>query len=145
MQVGTVDLDKLRGVSDKFVGLTKETLGVLINNSSLQRAGEAQQEKATEMLKALRDEAAAEAKEAEAAALHKTDPGSSGSGVVAEVKGKVKQAAGDLSGNPDLEKSGQTDEARGRAQREATQDRVTAKAHEVKSRMAGKAQDATED
>jgi hypothetical protein len=67
MQIGTVDLNKLRGVSDKFLGLTKEYLGVIINNSRLEQEGEAQQEKATDKLKALRQEIEAERHEAKAA------------------------------------------------------------------------------
>jgi hypothetical protein len=67
MQIGTIDLNKLRGVSDKFLGLSKESLGVIINNSRLQEEGEAQQEKATEKLKALRQEIEAERHDAKAA------------------------------------------------------------------------------
>jgi len=64
VQVGTVDLNKLRGVSDKALGLAKELVGVLIGNDRLQREGEAQQERATEELKALRKEVEAQRKEA---------------------------------------------------------------------------------
>ena len=56
MQIGTVDLNKLQGINDKFFGLTKEYVGILVNNSRLQEEGEAQQEKASEKLKALREE-----------------------------------------------------------------------------------------
>ena len=69
MQIGTVDLNKLRGIGDKVVGLSKETVGALIGNDAMQEAGEAQQERAAEQLKALRAEARAEAKDAKAAAL----------------------------------------------------------------------------
>jgi uncharacterized protein YjbJ (UPF0337 family) len=68
MQIGTIDLNKLQGVSDKFFGLTKEYVGVLINNTRLQEEGEAQQEKATEKLKALRQEVAAQGHDAKAKA-----------------------------------------------------------------------------
>ncbi|HEV3227040.1 MAG TPA: CsbD family protein [Acidimicrobiales bacterium] len=64
MQVGQVDLNKLRGVGDKALGLAKEFLGVLIGNDRLQQEGEAQQERATEELKALRKELEAQRKEA---------------------------------------------------------------------------------
>jgi uncharacterized protein YjbJ (UPF0337 family) len=64
MQVGRVDVNKLRGVTDKAFGLTKELVGVLIGNDKLQQEGESQQERATEELKALRKEAEAQRKEA---------------------------------------------------------------------------------
>ena len=64
MQIGRVDLNKLRGVTDKALGLGKEFLGVLIGNDNLQREGEAQQERASEELKALRKELEAQRKQA---------------------------------------------------------------------------------
>jgi uncharacterized protein YjbJ (UPF0337 family) len=64
MQVGRVDLNKLRGVTDKSLGLSKEFFGVLIGNDKWQTEGEAQQERATQELKALRKEIEAQRKEA---------------------------------------------------------------------------------
>lgn len=69
MQLGKVDLNKLRGIGDKFLGLQKEFVGTIIGNDRLQQEGEAQQERASEELKALRQEAKAEAKEAKAEAF----------------------------------------------------------------------------
>ena len=69
MQIGTVDLNKLRGVADKAIGLGKELLGVLTGNDTLQHEGEAQQERASAELKALRAEIEAEKKDA-VAELH---------------------------------------------------------------------------
>lgn len=69
MQIGKIDLNKLRGVGDKFVGLNKELIGTIIGNDRLQQEGEAQQERAAEELKSLRKEAEAQAKEAKAEAL----------------------------------------------------------------------------
>jgi uncharacterized protein YjbJ (UPF0337 family) len=66
MRVGTLELDHLRGLGDKFVGLGKELAGTVISNDSLQEAGEAQQARGTESLKALRKQAKAQAKEAKA-------------------------------------------------------------------------------
>ena len=66
MQVGTIDLNKLRGVSDKAVGLSKEFVGVLIGSERWQREGEAQQERAAAELKALRSELKAEKLDAKA-------------------------------------------------------------------------------
>jgi uncharacterized protein YjbJ (UPF0337 family) len=142
MELQTVDVKKLRGVGDKFVGLWKEAAGVLLNNDRLQHAGQAQQEKATETLKALRDEAKADAQEAKADAIGRAHPGSGGSGVFAEGKGKLKQAAGNIVGDSDLAKEGEADEERGGAERSATKDRVTAKAHEAKAKAAEKAESA---
>ena len=71
MQIGTVDLNKLRGVADKAIGLGKELLGVLVGNDRLQDEGEAQQERASAELKALREELKAEQKDAKAAANQK--------------------------------------------------------------------------
>jgi uncharacterized protein YjbJ (UPF0337 family) len=69
VQLGSVDLTKLRSLGDKAVGLSKEAFGTLTGNDALQEAGEAQQEKATEALRALRAEVKAEAKDAKAEAL----------------------------------------------------------------------------
>lgn len=69
MQVGRVDLNKLRGLSDKVVGLNKEIVGAVIGNDRLEKAGEAQQARATEELRALRAEMKAEAKDAKATAF----------------------------------------------------------------------------
>jgi hypothetical protein len=66
MQIGTIDLNKLRAVADKAVGLGKELVGTLLNNDRLCEAGEAQQDRAREQLQALREEAKAQAKEARA-------------------------------------------------------------------------------
>ncbi len=69
MQIGRIDVNKLRGVSDKAVGLGKELLGVLSGNDRLQDEGEAQQERATAELKALREELKAQKKDTKADAL----------------------------------------------------------------------------
>jgi uncharacterized protein YjbJ (UPF0337 family) len=61
MQMGTIDLQKLRGVGQKIFGLTKEFVGVVTNNDRLQREGDAQQDRASETLRALRKEAEAQA------------------------------------------------------------------------------------
>ena len=71
MQIGTIDLNKLRGVGDKAIGLAKESVGVLIGNDRLQDEGEAQQERATAELKAMREELKAQKEEAKASAMEK--------------------------------------------------------------------------
>lgn len=69
MQIGRIDINKLRGIGDKFIGLNKELIGTVVGNDKLQKEGEAQQERAAEELKGLRKEAEAQAKEAKAEAL----------------------------------------------------------------------------
>ena len=66
MRIGTIDVDKLRGVAGKGIGLAKEMVGTLTGNDRLVEAGEAQQERATHELKALRKQVEAERHEAEA-------------------------------------------------------------------------------
>ena len=73
MQIGTIDLNKLRGISDKAIGLGKELIGVLIGNDRLQDEGEAQQERASAELKALREELKAQKEEAKAGAMEKRE------------------------------------------------------------------------
>ena len=72
MTVGKIDLTQLRGVSDKGVGLAKELVGTLIGSESLQRQGEAQQDRASEELKALRKRAEAQAKTNQADTLEQS-------------------------------------------------------------------------
>lgn len=66
MQIANIDLNKLRGLGDKTLGLYKEIAGTVIGNDKLAQEGEAQQERATEQLRALKAEIKAEAKEAKA-------------------------------------------------------------------------------
>ena len=68
-QIGSIDLNKLRGLSDKFVGLQKEIFGTLLGNEKLQDEGRAQQERASEELKSLSLETKAAAKDAKAEVL----------------------------------------------------------------------------
>ncbi len=65
-------MTQLRGVSDKGVGLVKELIGTVVGNESLQREGEAQQDRASEELKALRKQAEAEAKTEKADTLEQS-------------------------------------------------------------------------
>lgn len=66
MEIGRVDLNKLRGVTDKALGLSKEVFGVLVGNDRWQEEGEAQQARASQQLKALRKEIEARRREAAA-------------------------------------------------------------------------------
>jgi uncharacterized protein YjbJ (UPF0337 family) len=55
-------------------------------------------------------------------------------GVFEEAKGKAKEAIGDLTDNPDLQREGQAQKKKGEAEREATEARTEAKAHEAKAK-----------
>ncbi len=68
MQLKYVDLNKLRGLGDKSIGLYKEFLGTVLDRDSLVEEGEAQQARGSEQLKALRAEARAEQAERRAEA-----------------------------------------------------------------------------
>lgn len=65
-------------------------------------------------------------------------------GAFEEVKGKVKEAIGDLTNNPDLVREGQAQEDKGEAEREATEARIEAKGHEAKAKAAEVRQEAAE-
>ena len=66
VRIGTIDINKLRGLTDKGLGLGKELVGTLVGSDRMQEAGEAQQARATEQLRSLRQEVRAERKEGEA-------------------------------------------------------------------------------
>jgi hypothetical protein len=66
MRIGTIDLNKLRGVAEKGIGFGKELTGTFLGRDRLVDEGQAQQDKATAKLKALREETKAQAREAEA-------------------------------------------------------------------------------
>jgi uncharacterized protein YjbJ (UPF0337 family) len=65
-------------------------------------------------------------------------------GVFEEAKGKVKEAAGDITNNPDLQREGQAQKEKGEAEREATEARAEAKTHEVKAKEKELEQEAAE-
>jgi uncharacterized protein YjbJ (UPF0337 family) len=71
MRVPRINAKDATGLLDKAVGLGKEILGVVVDEDRLISAGEAQQEKGSEKLKALRDQAKADAHRAKARA-HET-------------------------------------------------------------------------
>jgi uncharacterized protein YjbJ (UPF0337 family) len=55
-------------------------------------------------------------------------------GAAEELKGKAKQAAGDLTGNEALQQEGRFQEEKGRAERHAVHERARAKAHEAEAK-----------
>ncbi|CAN5692015.1 CsbD family protein [soil metagenome] len=66
MKIGTIDLDQLRGLGDKLVGLGKELTGTVLGQDKLQEAGQAQQKKGERSLEALKKDAQAQKARAEA-------------------------------------------------------------------------------
>lgn len=65
-------------------------------------------------------------------------------GVFEEAKGRAKKAAGDVVDNPDLQKEGEAQSEKGKAEREATQDRIKARAEEERARQREGQQEASE-
>lgn len=147
MRLGTIDLNKLRGISDKGFGLGKEFVGVISNNERLQREGQAQQERAAAELDALREELKAQKQEAKAgtyeaqqrAAQESKDRSTDlkakdESGIGASIKGKVKEAVGDLTDNEALQQEGKAQKDKGKAETNADAARTKAKAYEAKAK-----------
>ncbi len=148
MQLGTIDTNKLRGLTDKGFGLGKEVVGALTGNEKLQREGQAQQERAAAELDALREEfkaakhdAAAEAHEARERVAQEAkgnDNGklgrSTGNGVTETVKGKAKEVIGDLTDNTELKREGQAQKDKGHEETQATKARMKAKEKEAEAK-----------
>jgi uncharacterized protein YjbJ (UPF0337 family) len=67
MQIPRIDPKNVLGLADKVVGLGKEVLGTVTNRDRLSKAGQVQQEKGTERIKAMQAEASAQAHKAKAA------------------------------------------------------------------------------
>jgi uncharacterized protein YjbJ (UPF0337 family) len=65
-------------------------------------------------------------------------------GIIEEGKGKVKEAAGDLLNNDELEEEGRAQKKKGEAEREADEHRAKAKAHEVEAKEKELEQEAAE-
>ncbi len=72
MQIPRIDSKNLLGLADKIVGLGKEIVGSVTNRSRLQKAGQVQQEKGTERIKAMQAQVEADAHETKAAAAGRT-------------------------------------------------------------------------
>ncbi len=67
MQIPRIDPRNLAGLADKVVGLAKEVVGTLTSQDRLTRAGQTQQDKGTERLKAVQAELRADLHETQAA------------------------------------------------------------------------------
>ena len=69
MRIPRIDPKDATGLIDKVVGLGKEVFGEVFDQQRLIDAGEAQQAKGTEKLKAIREQAKADAHKAKAQTL----------------------------------------------------------------------------
>jgi uncharacterized protein YjbJ (UPF0337 family) len=67
MRIPRVDPKDATGLIDKVVGLGKEIVGEFVDDDRLIKAGEAQQSKGSEKLKAIREQAKADGHRAKAA------------------------------------------------------------------------------
>jgi len=67
VQIPRIDAKNVMGLADKVVGLGKEIVGTVTNRSRLSKAGQVQQEKGTERVKAVQAETKAKAHKARAA------------------------------------------------------------------------------
>jgi hypothetical protein len=61
VRIPRINASDATGLFDKVAGLGKEILGVVVDENRWIKAGEAQQEKGSEKLRALRDQAKADA------------------------------------------------------------------------------------
>ena len=68
MQMPRIDPKNALGLTDKVFGLSKEILGTVTGRDRLAKAGQVQQDKGTERIKALRAQAVADKHQAKAAA-----------------------------------------------------------------------------
>jgi uncharacterized protein YjbJ (UPF0337 family) len=73
MQIPRIDPKNAAGLIDKVVGLGKEIVGTLTGQDRLAKAGQVQQDKGTERMKAVRDQVQAEAHETKAAAAGRAE------------------------------------------------------------------------
>jgi uncharacterized protein YjbJ (UPF0337 family) len=71
MKIGNVDLNALRGLVDKGIGLQKEVLGTVLGRENLSNEGKAQQERGSAHLQALKAEAQAQKARGQAAVQEK--------------------------------------------------------------------------
>jgi len=73
MRIPRIDPKDATGLYDKVVGLGKEVVGEVFDQPRLIDAGEAQQAKGTEKLKAIREQAKADAHKAKARTYEKRE------------------------------------------------------------------------
>jgi uncharacterized protein YjbJ (UPF0337 family) len=72
MQIPRIDPKNAAGLADKVIGLGKEIVGTVTGQDRLSKAGQVQQDKGTERIKAIRAQVEAEAHQTQAAAAGQT-------------------------------------------------------------------------
>ena len=72
LQIPRIDPKNASGLLDKVVGLGKEIAGTFANNDRLRKAGQVQQDKGTERLKAVQAQVEADSHQAKAQAAART-------------------------------------------------------------------------
>jgi uncharacterized protein YjbJ (UPF0337 family) len=72
MQIPRIDPKNVMGLADKVVGLGKEIVGTVTGQDRLSKAGQVQQDKGTERIKAIRAQAEAEGHQMKAKAAGQT-------------------------------------------------------------------------
>jgi uncharacterized protein YjbJ (UPF0337 family) len=72
VQIPRIDSKNALGLVSKVAGLGKEIVGSITGNRRLTEAGQVQQDKGTERIKAVRDQADAKRQEAKGAAAERT-------------------------------------------------------------------------
>ena len=75
MQIPRIDPKNAAGLVDKIVGLGKEITGTVLSNDRLRKAGQVQQDKGTERLKAVQAEVKAQGHKAKAASAESAQRG----------------------------------------------------------------------
>jgi hypothetical protein len=68
VQIPRIDAKNVLGLADKVIGLGKEVVGTVTNRGRLSKAGQVQQEKGTERVKAVQAETKAKTHKARATA-----------------------------------------------------------------------------
>lgn len=71
MNIPRIDVKNAAGLFDKVIGLGKEILGSVTGRERLTRAGQAQQDKGTERIKAIQSELRADKHQVKAAAAER--------------------------------------------------------------------------
>ena len=144
-----IDAKNVAGLLDKIVGLGKEIAGTLAGNDRLARAGQVQQDKGSECLKAVRAEAEVRSYQARAVGAERAQAGAQNTkdglhGVGEEMKGAAKRMVADVSANEELRAEGEAQQAKGEAETEQTQARATAHAHEKEAKALEQQQESLE-
>jgi uncharacterized protein YjbJ (UPF0337 family) len=75
MQIPRIDPKNATGLIDKVVGLGKEIAGTVLDRDRLKKAGQVQQDKGTERLKAIQSELEAKSHKAKAATAEQSQRG----------------------------------------------------------------------